>query len=74
MYKGYVALDTDKNEILDIGISENGLAQIVTLEDTRHVKVWYKGTNIQMISNLISVLSLIILLTIVLKKGKTKRV
>lgn len=74
MYKGYAALDTDKNEFLDIGISENGLAQIVTLEDTRHVKVWYKGTNIQMISNLISVLSLIILLTIVLKKGKTKRV
>ncbi len=73
MYKGYAALDTDKNEILDIGISENGLAQVVTLEDTRHVKVCYKGTNIQIISNLISVLSLIILLTIVLKKEKQKK-
>lgn len=61
MYKGYAAMTTD-GEYLPIVKSENGLVSVEIGNSIGDIKVWYQGTLVQKISDLITLITIISLL------------
>ncbi|MCR5747984.1 MAG: hypothetical protein K6G03_09775 [Lachnospiraceae bacterium] len=58
-YKGYAAVNSDTNEFLKVSAEgENGCIRVYT-EGAENIRVYYKGTAIQHMSDIISLISLI---------------
>lgn len=53
-YKGYVAVDVETGKEYEVSKSENGLVQISGLGESGTVKVYYKGTTIQTVSEIVT--------------------
>ena len=53
-YKGYVAVDAETGKEYEVSKSENGLVQISGLAECGTVKVYYKGTTIQTVSEIVT--------------------
>lgn len=58
MYKGYMAETTD-GEKLPISKSENGLVSVEIGDNIGEIKVWYEGTLVQKVSDIITFLTIL---------------
>ncbi|MBR1914501.1 MAG: hypothetical protein IJ827_06740 [Lachnospiraceae bacterium] len=60
-YKGYAATDTDSGSVLDVSAEGmNGCVRVYT-DGARNIRVYYKGTLIQHISDVVSIVCIIAL-------------
>lgn len=71
MYKGYVA-ESGNGEFLSVKKSENGLVSVEIEDYTGDVCIWYRGTMVQKISDVITFLSILVLLWVWRKQGEMK--
>lgn len=60
MYKGYAAKD-ENGVYLNITKSKNGLVNVEIADTLGEIKVWYRGTLIQRISDIITVLTILVI-------------
>ena len=73
MYKGYCAMDVDSGNLVPVEISKNGLVEFESNKPNGEIEVWYEGTSIQKISEVISLLSIAALCAyLAVKKLKIK--
>ena len=61
MYKGYTA-KTVEGEILPVTKSENGLVSVEISDSIGEIRVWYEGTLVQKIADMITLLTVLIFL------------
>lgn len=71
MYKGYVA-ESGTGEFLPVVKSENGLVSVEIEDFIGDIRVWYRGTMIQKISDMITFLSILLSLWVWRKQGEKK--
>lgn len=71
MYKGYVA-ESGTGELFTVVKSDNGLVSVEIGDYTGDVWVWYRGTMVQKISDVITFLSILILWWVWRKQGEKK--
>lgn len=71
MYKGYTA-KKESGEAFSLVKSENGLVGIEIGDFVGNIQVWYQGTMVQRISDVITFLSILLCLWVWRKQGETK--
>lgn len=71
-YYGYHAIDNNGNEY-EIGKGDNNVVRVYLTKEKGNVKVYYKGTKIQKLSGIISMLSTIILVIYIFRSKIFKR-
>lgn len=71
MYKGYVA-ERGNGEFLSVKKSENGLVSVEIEDYIGDVCIWYRGTMVQKISDVITFISILVFLWVWRKQGERK--
>lgn len=71
MYKGYTA-KKESGEVFSLAKSENGLVSIEIKDYVGNIQVWYQGTLVQRISDVITFLSILLCLWVWRKQGEAK--
>ena len=76
-YKGYAAVNTATGEEYEVKKSKNGLVEVTGLPESGTVEVYYKGTTIQTVSEIVSGVGIVAIvgtiIFIVVKNKRNKR-
>jgi hypothetical protein len=75
-YKGYAAINRETGEEYEVKKSKNGLVEITGLPESGTVEVYYKGTTIQTVSEIVSGVGIVAIIGsvifVVIKNKKKK--